>query len=42
MAGLLGLNAAKYQYAVDQYEREHKVAKSPKTFNSTLIKVKNK
>ncbi|XP_016109621.1 protein FAM177A1 [Sinocyclocheilus grahami] len=26
MAGLLGLNAAKYQYAVDQYQREHKVA----------------
>uniref|UniRef100_A0A8C1YM69 Uncharacterized protein n=1 Tax=Cyprinus carpio TaxID=7962 RepID=A0A8C1YM69_CYPCA len=24
MAGLLGLNAAKYQYAVDQYQREHK------------------
>ncbi|KAK2883808.1 hypothetical protein QQF64_016408 [Cirrhinus molitorella] len=24
MAGLLGLNAAKYQYAVDQYHREHK------------------
>ncbi|XP_016362348.1 protein FAM177A1 [Sinocyclocheilus anshuiensis] len=24
MAGLLGLNAAKYQYAFDQYQREHK------------------
>ncbi|XP_043075633.1 protein FAM177B [Puntigrus tetrazona] len=24
MAGFLGLNAAKYQYAVDQYQREHK------------------
>ncbi|KAK7134042.1 hypothetical protein R3I94_015788 [Phoxinus phoxinus] len=23
MAGLLGLNSAKYQYAVDQYHREH-------------------
>lgn len=26
MAGLLGLNAAKYQYAVDQYQREHEVS----------------
>ncbi|XP_056118877.1 protein FAM177A1, partial [Rhinichthys klamathensis goyatoka] len=24
MAGLLGLNSAKYQYAVDQYHREHR------------------
>ncbi|XP_067274377.1 protein FAM177A1 isoform X2 [Pseudorasbora parva] len=24
MAGLLGLNSAKYQYAVDQYHRDHK------------------
>ncbi|XP_026146298.1 protein FAM177A1 [Carassius auratus] len=24
MAGLLGLNTAKYQYAVDQYQRQHK------------------
>lgn len=25
LAGILGLNAAKYQYAIDQYHRDHKV-----------------
>ncbi|KAM4633140.1 uncharacterized protein ACJ7VT_015946 [Polymixia lowei] len=28
LAGLLGLNAAKYQYAIDQYHRDHKVTDS--------------
>ncbi len=43
MAGLLGLNAAKYQYAVDQYEREHKVASLLKLSTVLLSKLnKNK
>lgn len=25
LAGALGLKAAKYQYAIDQYDRDHKV-----------------
>ncbi|XP_012711648.3 protein FAM177A1 isoform X1 [Fundulus heteroclitus] len=29
LAGALGLNAAKYQYAIDQYHREHKAAGVP-------------
>ncbi|XP_028253267.1 protein FAM177A1 [Parambassis ranga] len=28
VAGVLGLNAAKYQYAIDQYHRDHKVTDS--------------
>ncbi|KAM7395813.1 hypothetical protein PAMA_007211 [Pampus argenteus] len=28
LAGALGLNAAKYQYAIDQYHREHKTTNS--------------
>ncbi len=40
MAGLLGLNAAKYQYAVDQYQREHEV--SFLKLSTVLVKVKNK
>ncbi|XP_056150349.1 protein FAM177A1 [Lampris incognitus] len=31
LSGLLGLNAAKYQYAIDQYHREHKIKSSPDT-----------
>lgn len=42
MAGLLGLNAAKYQYAVDQYQREHKVASFLKLSTLLLFKVRSK
>ncbi|MEQ2244691.1 hypothetical protein ILYODFUR_019825 [Ilyodon furcidens] len=28
LAGALGLNAAKYQYAIDQYHREHKITEN--------------
>lgn len=42
MAGLLGLNAAKYQYAVDQYQREHKVASFLKLSTVLLSKLKIK
>ncbi|KAM7368259.1 hypothetical protein PAMP_014499 [Pampus punctatissimus] len=31
LAGALGLNAAKYQYAIDQYHREHKTTSSQTT-----------
>lgn len=42
MAGLLGLNAAKYQYAVDQYQREHKVASFLKLSTLLFFKVRSK
>ncbi|KAE8287096.1 hypothetical protein D5F01_LYC15059 [Larimichthys crocea] len=31
LAGALGLNAAKYQYAIDQYHRDHKTTSSQTT-----------
>uniref|UniRef100_A0A667Y5C6 Uncharacterized protein n=1 Tax=Myripristis murdjan TaxID=586833 RepID=A0A667Y5C6_9TELE len=31
LAGVLGLNAAKYQYAIDQYHRDHKGTNSQST-----------
>ncbi|XP_042246485.1 protein FAM177B isoform X2 [Thunnus maccoyii] len=35
-AGALGLNAAKYQYAIDQYQRDHKTTTSSQTTNGQM------